>query len=122
VSAELKNGSLHFADCEEFAFDSIDISVMSTKSPYETQTVWHSTNPNGASRLLQVTYGIDPPGFSPSIGPDSFEIRKSRIEVIFGNSSPDAGPGPHATFDGARLVEGRWLNWDGNVVSTPCDG
>ena len=122
VSAELRNGTVRFANCEDFAFDSVDVSVMSKKSPYGTQTVWHSVGASEISGPVQVGFGVDPSGFSSSIGPKSFDVGASSIEVLFQSSNPNSAPGPSGTFDGAKLVEGRWLNWNGNIVSTPCKG
>jgi len=122
VSAELRDGTVRFANCEDFAFDSVDVSIMSKKSPYDTRTVWHSEGSSEVSGPFQVAYGVDPSGFSSSIGPKSFDVAASSIEVLFQSSNPNSGPGPSGTFDGAKLVEGRWLNWDGNIASTPCRG
>lgn len=120
VSAELKNGTVQFFNCEAFTFDSVDVAVMSKESPNKTRTMWHSDGPSAISGPVQVTYGVDPSGFSSSSGPRNFDPRTSRIGVLFASSSPDPGAGLTATFDGAKLVEGRWLNWNGNLVSAPC--
>lgn len=83
--------------------------------------VWVATGIVPLHSSQVVTYGVPPKGFSSADGPSTFDPTHAHFEVEFYDSSPQQSlPSLYGTFNGAKLVEGKWLNWHGDVVAAPC--
>jgi hypothetical protein len=124
VSAGLRGGDLVFIDCGDYLAN--ELSVYATpldKRWADAPHVWEANSPQTIGPRLVITYGSPPSGFSNTIGPEPFDPRNSKFEVAFKNSATDSTlPSEVAQFDGTKLVSGKWLDWDGNVVTKPCTG
>jgi hypothetical protein len=129
VSAELKGGSVGFTYCDEKntgvgTINRIEVYAGPISSGRSSDTpTWVSVGASGVSARQVVTYGIVPSGFKNVIGPTGFDPKRSKIEVAFihAKGSEDIAD-QRADFDGSKLVEGKWLDWNGNIVNSPCGG
>jgi len=123
VSMELRHGSIRFANCEDYRATGIQVDAAPAgKSSNEYKPVWEAYGPKPVKKGVPVEYGLAPAGFTSSVGPTAFSPTKSLISVTFTSQDTQAGPGPGAVFDGRKLVEGHWLNWDDRIVDSACSG
>jgi len=118
ISAKLSQGTVSFALCDDLKPTKIEVQVAkSTASYLKYKTVWVATGellPN-SGRVVQ--YGVVPTGFVTSSGPFDFLPSKSHIDIFFEGAGDSSS---QFVFDGSRLVRDKWLNWNGNLVSSPC--
>jgi hypothetical protein len=129
VSAELKGGSVGFTYCDEKntgvgTINRIEVYADPISSGKSSDTpIWVSVGTSGVHARQVVTYGIAPPGFADVRGPTAFNPKRSKIEVAFVHAKgPEDIADQRADFDGSKLVEGKRLNWNGNIVDSPCGG
>jgi hypothetical protein len=123
VSATLHLGSVRFAYCEKLTPTKIEVAVApSNGSKLTYKTVWLASGGPSVQRGAPVDYGVAPSGFVSSKGPLKFSPASSHIDVLF-EDIHGANPGSslQAVFDGSKLVDGKWMNWNGHLVSTPCE-
>jgi hypothetical protein len=116
VSAELKNGDVRFVYCDAYAATEVQVWDWS-----KSRVVWRASGTTPLRAGQVVTYGVAPKGFHTTKGPASLDLSHS-LEVDYIDPSPSA-KGPYMTgiFDGSKLVEGKWLNWNDRLVAKPCD-
>ncbi len=122
VSIGLDNGKLRFAYCREFAPNRVSIDVSRDDlNGAKYHEVWVANGPESAG-MMPVDYGVDPPGFTTKLGPEQFDISRSVIAVGFNRVSKTGEDESDrvGVFNGRQLVEGKWLNWNGKLVSSPC--
>ena len=83
--------------------------------------VWVTTGDAGVSAREVVTYSIPPDNFTNVSGPMFFEPKRSIVEIAFEHAKGSkVTGGQQGTFDGSKLVDGKWLDWNGNIVNKPC--
>jgi hypothetical protein len=122
VSLGLRSGKIQFAYCEKFSPHKIDIDISpASTSPIRYKNVWMVSGQTAIPRDHATVYGRPPASYKSEVPPAKFDPLTSIIAVTYeGVSGPDAGSNLSGEFDGRRLVEGKWLNWNGHVVDKPC--
>jgi hypothetical protein len=122
VSVGLDGGKVRFAYCEKISPQKIVVDVApASKSPLKYSRVWVVSGKAPIPRGQATIYGTPPSSYKTDVQAANFNPLTSKISVTFEVlSGPDAGGGLSGVFDGRRLVEGKWLNWNGHVVDKPC--
>ena len=123
ISAKLDRGTVSFVSCEAFSANGILIETSDlARKVTDYKTVWTAAGSGKFGPDHPVKFGVAPAGFLTNLGPKSFKARHKLISFdIFRASRPGSlGTGRTAQFDGSKLVEGRWLRWDGSVADLPC--
>jgi hypothetical protein len=70
-----------------------------------------------------ITYGIPPAQFKTIQGPAKIDPQTSSLEADFIHVQGTRDlSGETGDFDGSKLVQHKWLRWNGDVAATPCDG
>lgn len=117
VMAGLVDGRLVFVPCDEIAGVQHISASVSAASGAPTD-VWHSRGEGGAFGLgSPIIYGVDPSGFTTDVGPKTFDIASSRIYFSLRNTAVDERTWQ---IQGNELLEGKWLDENGNVHDQPC--
>ena len=123
VSAELVRGQLRFAYCDEYSPTEIEVTAGNSAHWWKSEVVWRDTGTTPLKPGEIVTYGVAPSSYSEKIPPSPFDPRTSMFEIVFRDPKTiNKMPGQSGVFDGRKLVNGKWLNWNGNLTSKPCDG
>lgn len=123
VSAKLENGAVSFVSCEDFSANGITLEAAALKGKsFHYKTMWVAAGAGTFGPKTAVVLGVPPTGFHTTVGPHAFTFRKVEIQFWFNR---DSRPGALGTtdggiFDGSKLVDGRWLRWDGSVADAPC--
>jgi hypothetical protein len=123
VSAELEHGSVRFAYCAAYSPTEIEVWQSRTSDWSRAKVVWRAEGTPPLRPGEAITYAVPPAGFATTEGPTKFAPARSQLEVDFIDPKK-AKTLPYSTgdFDGTKLVEGRWLNWNGQIVDKPCVG
>ncbi len=120
VSARLHGTAVEFVDCDDSSFNTVLVLAgPHAQSISDAPIVWKvQSHRRELKARTAVTLGSVPVGFTTLVPFSEFDIRKSRIEVTFADSTH--GTGQTGQFQGSSLVEGKWVNWSGNTVDHPC--
>ena len=117
VMTGLVDAQLVFVPCEEIAGVQ-HITATITSADGVAVEAWHSRGEDGrVGPGRPVTYGIDPPGFTTDVGPEHFDIASSSIDFLLRNT---AVTDRIWHLEGSDLVEGKWLDENGNLHDEPC--
>jgi hypothetical protein len=124
VSAELDHGSIAFAFCDTLTPTEVEVlAAPSGPGGLRYKVRWEAEGNPPIPKGDVVKFGVPPTGFVATQGPTEFPIAGSHIDVLFEDThGSNPGSASQAVFDGGKLVNGKWLNWNGRVVSTPCSG
>jgi len=124
VSIGLQNGALKLALCEPTKVNQIRVQAASPSAePLSYDTKWTVDGPTQQLNNLVLPFGVAPKGFRTSVPASDFDFRSSKIDVEFDFVSKKVlESGAVQVFNGDKLVEGKWLNWDQQIVATPCAG
>ena len=123
VSAGLHHGDVRFVYCEAYSPTELEVWQAAATEPSKSKIVWRANGNPALKPGSILSYGVLPFGFVAAKGPVSFDPSKSSLEVDFIDPKTEKTlPYMTGDFDGRKLVEGKWLNWNGNIVDKPCDG
>ena len=123
VSARLVSDRVEFVGCDAFKVNNIEVYVRPLAAPdAQLSKVWVATGKGVYLPSPKAVYGKVPSGFGSTVGPAT--IDPSRYMITVGLAQVDSLGSLRRSavgiFDGSKLSETQWLNWDGNLVSNPC--
>jgi hypothetical protein len=121
VSTELRRRNLIFAYCDTYSATAISVDLIKKREGSNVFTeVWATRGQPPLRKGQLVKYGVAPFGFTNSRA-TPIDPAKTTIEVAFKDLDHESqAPYLVINVDGSKLVEGKWLNWKGQIVSTPC--
>jgi hypothetical protein len=125
VSARLKDGVIEFVVCSDVTVNRVQVQSAPAKGGDHTYSVdWNVDGTGILASGTCVKYGIAPKGFNTTSGPTNLSVNDLDLFVTFQNI--DESNPKHVTssqsgiFNGAKLRKDRWLNWNAQLVDSPC--
>ena len=120
VSATLINGVPAFAFCEPLVINDIAANAAPTSEVWNANVpIWEVSGQSGVVRDTVVILGVAPDGFTTIKALTPIDAKSFNIQISFENSDQSL-PNQNARFNGNDLVEGKCLDWNSQLVDTPC--
>jgi hypothetical protein len=108
-----------FAYCDELDADRVTVFVAPAAAHLSDAVVaWKVSGEEGLNPGTPIAFGEAPSGFRVDVAPSDVDWKQSSIQVSFIDTV--GGGSAAGTFSGASLVEGKWLDWNGRLVDSPC--
>jgi hypothetical protein len=122
ISAKLDDGTLTFVSCYEYSANGITVAAASLNAKSRNyKDMWKAAGSGKFGPKTPVELGSPPAGFRTTLGPHAFNFRQVEIDFALNRDSRPGslGTARYDQFDGSKLVDGRWLRWDGTVADSP---
>lgn len=114
-----ESGLIEFAVCDDYDLDSIKVSILDKES-HDSRTVWQIEGQIEIEDGDIVRLGKQPAGSEVIVELGDFDISQSYVDFIL-ISHPDGQiVSSYGHFDGAELVEDRWLQTSGGYRDNAC--
>lgn len=118
IGARLVRGNLQFAVCDGVRAQDVKVEQDSLN---EDRDIWEMAGDETWGDGHVITYGKLPPGWTPSVDPETPDLSSDQISLVI--NSPTAVKGGDvrvAVFETSKLLEGKWIRETGDQSDTAC--